>query len=53
MIEIGKYNTLKVARKSDLGYMLSDGTDEILMHFRQANAELEIGKEVTVFIYCV
>ena len=51
MINLGKYNKLKVVRKSDLGYMLSDGTDEILMHFRQANGELEIGKEVTVFVY--
>ena len=51
MINLGKYNKLKVVRKSDLGYMLSDGTDEILMHFSQANVELEIGKEVTVFVY--
>jgi predicted RNA-binding protein (virulence factor B family) len=51
LINLGKYNKLKVVRKSDLGYMLSDGTDEILMHFRQANGELEIGKEVTVFVY--
>lgn len=51
MINLGKYNKLKVVRKSDLGYMLSDGTDETLMHFKQANAELEIGKEVTVFVY--
>lgn len=51
MINLGRYNKLKVVRKSDLGYMLSDGTDEVLMHFRQANGELEIGKEVNVFIY--
>ena len=51
MINLGKYNKLKVVRKSDLGYMLSDGTDEVLMHFRQASGELEIGKEVVVFIY--
>ena len=51
MIEIGKLNTLTVVRKSDLGYMLTDGTDEILMHFRQATQELENGKEITVFVY--
>lgn len=51
MINLGKYNKLKVVRKSDLGYMLSDGTSDILMHFRQASGELEIGKEVTVFVY--
>lgn len=51
MINLGKYNKLKVVRKSDLGYMLTDGTDEILMHFRQATQELENGKEITVFVY--
>ena len=51
MINLGKYNKLKVVRKSDLGYMLTDGTDEILMHFRQTTQELENGKEITVFVY--
>ena len=51
MIEIGKLNTLTVVRKSDLGYMLSDGVDEILMHFKEANKELEINSTVTVYVY--
>ncbi len=51
MIELGKYNKLKVLRKSDLGYMLSDGHDEILMHFKQAKEELNDGQEVEVFVY--
>lgn len=51
MIEIGKLNTLTVVRKSDLGYMLSDGADEILMHFKEANKELEINSTVTVYVY--
>ena len=40
MIEIGKLNTLTVVRKSDLGYMLTDGVDEILMHFKESKKEL-------------
>lgn len=51
MIKLGEYNHLKVLRTSDLGYMLTDGKAEILMHFKQATEELEIGKEVKVFIY--
>lgn len=51
MINVGKYNKLKVLRKSDLGYMLGDGQDEVLMHFKQATEELEIGSTLTVFVY--
>lgn len=51
MISLGDYNTLKVIRKSDLGYMLTDGNDEVLMHFKQALNELNIDDEVKVFIY--
>lgn len=51
MINLGEYNTLRVVRKSDLGYMLTDGTTEILMHFKQAKEELADDAEVRVFIY--
>lgn len=51
MIQLGEYNTLRVVRKSDLGYMLSDGKNEILMHFKQASEELKDNEEVSVFVY--
>ena len=51
MINVGKYDKLRVLRKSDLGYMLGDGTEEVLMHFKQATEELEIGAELVVFVY--
>ena len=50
-MELGRYNKLKVLRKSDLGYMLTDGADEILMHFKQSKKEHEDGEELDVFIY--
>lgn len=50
-MELGKYNKLKVLRKSDLGYMLTDGADEILMHFKQSLKEHEVGEELNIFIY--
>lgn len=51
MIEIGKINRLKVVRQSDLGYMLSDGEKEILMHYKQAAKVLEKDEMVDVYIY--
>ena len=51
MIEIGKLNTLTVKRKSDLGYMLTDGVDEILMHFKESKKELNDNESVTVYVY--
>ena len=51
MIKLGEYNNLRVVRKSDLGYMLTDGKDEVLMHFKQATKELLDNEEVNVFIY--
>ena len=44
-------NHLKVLRKTDLGYMVSDGTEEILLHYREALSELEINQMVDVYIY--
>lgn len=51
MIELGKFNLLKVVRKTDLGYMLTDGQDEILMHYKQATKELEINQEIQAYVY--
>lgn len=51
MIKLGEFNKLKVVRKSDLGYMLTDGKSEILMHFKQSLRELSDGEEVDVFVY--
>ncbi len=51
MIQIGKTNPLKVIRKTDLGYMVSDGVEEILLHYREALGELEIGQLVDVYVY--
>ena len=44
-------NHLKVIRKTDLGYMVSDGQEEILLHYREALHELEMNQMVDVYIY--
>ncbi len=51
MIEVGASQKFKVLRKSDLGYMLGLDEKEVLLHFRQANKELEIDDVVEAFIY--
>ncbi|MFI3252437.1 MAG: S1-like domain-containing RNA-binding protein [bacterium] len=51
MIEVGQYSKFKVIRKSDLGYMLGLDEEEVLLHFRQANRELEVDEIVEAFVY--
>ena len=56
MINIGKFNTLKVARKTDFGYYLDAGTgstrdDVLLPDNSTAGKELSVGDEVKAFIY--
>ena len=52
MLKIGELNELKVLRKTDIGYMLTDGTDEVLLHNNETNfAKLEAGQTVETFIY--
>ncbi|KIC96036.1 S1 RNA-binding domain-containing protein [Flavihumibacter solisilvae] len=51
MIQVGRYNTLKVLRKVEFGVFLDDGADGILLPKRFVPPGLEPGDEVKVFIY--
>lgn len=51
MIKLGEYNQLTVKRKSDLGYMLTDGINEVLLHYKEAKGEHNVNDTVKVFIY--
>lgn len=51
MLELGKFNTLKIARKVDFGVFLSSGTDEVLLPKKYLEPAMEIGSDVVVFIY--
>ncbi|AMM95537.1 hypothetical protein UP17_13615 [Peribacillus simplex] len=44
---------LEVERKADFGWFLTDGSEDVLLHHSEMNegTELELGDEVTVFIY--
>lgn len=51
MIKLADYCELTVLRKSDLGYMLTDGKEQVLLHFKQSTKEYEVSDKVRVFIY--
>jgi predicted RNA-binding protein (virulence factor B family) len=51
MIEIGKYNTLKIERDTQVGLFLTDGKEDILLPNKYVPREFEIGEEIIVFVY--
>ncbi len=52
MVEIGKYNTLKVVKEVNFGMYLDGGEDvEILLPKRYMPADLKIDDEIRVFVY--
>jgi len=51
MVQVGQYNTLKIARKTDFGFYLDDGDEGILLPKRFAPARLKPGDEIKVFVY--
>lgn len=52
MMIIGNINQLKVNRKTDIGYMLSDGKNEVFLHFNESNfKDLNDGDTVEAFLY--
>lgn len=50
-IKVGYMNKLEVVRDTDIAYILSDGTEEVFLHKKQAGGTLEVGEEVEVFLY--
>lgn len=51
MIEIGKYNTLKIARETKVGLYLTDGKTDILLPNKYVPSEFDINDEIEVFVY--
>lgn len=51
MIEIGKYNTLKVARTTKVGLYLTDGEADILLPNKYVPEQYDLGDEIAVFVY--
>lgn len=51
MIEIGKYNTLSVARQTTVGLFLTDGTTDILLPNKYIPDNTKVNDELEVFVY--
>ena len=51
MVEVGKYNLLKVIRAVDFGVYMDDGADGILLPKRFVPTATSIGDELKVFLY--
>jgi predicted RNA-binding protein (virulence factor B family) len=48
---IGQSIQLEVARQSDFGYFLTDGTEDVLLHKNETDLELNVEDKVEVFLY--
>ncbi|WP_428911349.1 CvfB family protein [Niallia sp. Krafla_26] len=48
---IGKVVSLNVARQTEFGYFLTDGTEDVLLHKNEVERELEEDESVEVFLY--
>ncbi|XMB72347.1 S1-like domain-containing RNA-binding protein [Mycoplasmatota bacterium WC30] len=48
---IGRINTLKVLRETDIAYQLTDGIEEVFLHKKEAKRPYEDGEEIDVFLY--
>src|SRR5665213_1569115 len=51
MVNIGKYNLLKVIKEKSMGVFMDDGEEGILLPKRFVPANTKIGDELTVFLY--
>lgn len=51
MIQLGRYNTLKIERDTKVGLFLTDGTTDILLPKKYVPERYEIGDEIAVFVY--
>lgn len=50
-MELGKINTLRVLRETDIAYLLTDGLEEVFLHKKEALRPYKDHEEIDVFIY--
>lgn len=51
MIQIGTFQTLEIARVTQVGLFLTDGTDDVLLPNKYVPEAFEIGDQLDVFVY--
>lgn len=50
-LKIGQINKLEVLKETDIAYTLTNGHDEVFLHFNQTPRPLRIGEKVSAFLY--
>ncbi|MBQ8293044.1 MAG: hypothetical protein IJX78_04445 [Bacilli bacterium] len=50
-LKIGQINKLEVLKETDIAYTLTNGTDEVFLHFNQTPRHLKVGERVNAFLY--
>jgi predicted RNA-binding protein (virulence factor B family) len=50
-MELGKINTLKILRETDIAYLLTDGEEEVFLHKKEAKRPYLDDEEIDVFLY--
>lgn len=48
---IGQITTLKVARKTEFGFFLTDGEEDVLLHINETDKDYQEEEDVKVFLY--
>lgn len=51
MIEIGKFNVLKIARSTNVGLFLTDGENDVLLPTKYVPEQYELDTDIEVFVY--
>ena len=51
MLEIGKYNQLKIKSKASIGFYLTDGKDDVLLPKKYSPVGAKEGEMLDVFVY--
>ncbi|WP_276090166.1 S1-like domain-containing RNA-binding protein [Pedobacter sp. JY14-1] len=51
MIATGQYNDLRIVRKTDVGYILTDGEDEAVLDTAGLPSDVNTGDNIHVFVY--
>lgn len=50
-LEAGMTLVMTVSRKTEIGYFLREGKDEVFLHKNEAQGQLDLDEEVEVFLY--
>ncbi len=50
-MKLGEYNTLQIARTTNVGLFLTDGNQDVLLPKKYVPKNYEVNEEITVFLY--